>query len=207
MCKILTEREQKSLDKGKLLLEQLTGRKVMLESRKDCTCCKDKKVIKESSDYSKQKEYIGYEVLCRDSEGSLKELIEYIKETGNTGHSFEIIVDPESEGEKKFFWDGDGADMISEIKPIEENKQNLQESNEQRGYFDWEYNVKTKELKKVGSGVCSELAIGEGYWNKATFLQAYNSGILKYRESPYRSKEEILEDVIGFDIKKYIGEK
>ena len=31
---------------------------------------------------------------CKDIEGELKSLIEYIKENGNTGHSFSIIVDP-----------------------------------------------------------------------------------------------------------------
>ena len=47
---------------------------------------------------------------------ALQKLIEYIKKNGNTGHSFSIIVDPESEDEEKFFWDGDGADSIGDIE-------------------------------------------------------------------------------------------
>ena len=41
-----------------------------------------------------------YEVTCRDIEGQLKELIEYIAENGNGGHSFSIVVDPGDENEK-----------------------------------------------------------------------------------------------------------
>jgi hypothetical protein len=55
-------------------------------------------------------------IKCRDYDNSLLNLLEYIKTNGNTGHSFTIIVDPKSEGEKKFGWDGDGSDAIFEIK-------------------------------------------------------------------------------------------
>lgn len=63
-----------------------------------------------------------YEIKCKDIEGQLKSLIEYIKENGNTGHGFSIIVDPKDENEKEFYWDGDGGDMIKEIKVIQERK-------------------------------------------------------------------------------------
>jgi hypothetical protein len=55
-------------------------------------------------------------VACSNSGAEqLNKLIEYIKTNGNTGHSFSIIVDPESETEEKFFWDGDGSDSIGDI--------------------------------------------------------------------------------------------
>lgn len=57
-----------------------------------------------------------YTIKCKDRDNNLKDLIEYIKENGNGGHSFEIIVDPKSESEKTFGWDGDGSDYIQDIK-------------------------------------------------------------------------------------------
>jgi hypothetical protein len=63
-----------------------------------------------------------YEVTCRDPEGSLKKIIECIGECGNTGHGFDVIVDPEvSEGlaQRKFYWDGDGSDYLHSVKTIQ----------------------------------------------------------------------------------------
>lgn len=55
-------------------------------------------------------------VECRDVEDNLKNLLEYLKQIGNGGHSFEIVVDPDSKDHrKKFFWDGDGSDRIFDI--------------------------------------------------------------------------------------------
>ena len=63
-----------------------------------------------------------YQVVCRDPDGTLKEIIECIAACGNTGHTFSVIVDPDAEkpGERKFEWDGDGADYIKEVKVISE---------------------------------------------------------------------------------------
>lgn len=51
---------------------------------------------------------------------NLEKLLTCIKQTGNKGHSFTIVVDPdlsqENGGNQKFGWDGDGADRIIEIK-------------------------------------------------------------------------------------------
>lgn len=55
---------------------------------------------------------------CNDPENSLLRLLECIKKTGNVGHSFSIVVDPEDQGEK-FFWDGDGADRIDQVEVVE----------------------------------------------------------------------------------------
>lgn len=55
-------------------------------------------------------------ITCRDGDNTLEKLLNYIKSSGNTGHSFSIIVDPKSEGEQKFYWDGDGSDSIKSIK-------------------------------------------------------------------------------------------
>lgn len=57
------------------------------------------------------------EVECNDTEGELARLLTYIKATGNIGHSFEIVVDPDdSQYKMNFGWDGDGADRIRNIK-------------------------------------------------------------------------------------------
>lgn len=61
---------------------------------------------------------VTYKIECRDPDGKLKSLIEYIGKIGNVGHSFSIIVDPDSDNEERFDWDGDGADSIRSIKEI-----------------------------------------------------------------------------------------
>lgn len=56
---------------------------------------------------------------CDDVDDSLEKLLNCIKETGNVGHSFTIVVDPDSSkkngGNQKFGWDGDGRDFIGNI--------------------------------------------------------------------------------------------
>lgn len=57
-------------------------------------------------------------VVTASKEGaeSLKKLLECIKEKGNVGHSFSIIVDPETkENNKTYDWDGDGGASIKSI--------------------------------------------------------------------------------------------
>lgn len=54
-------------------------------------------------------------VTCRDKENTLENLLQRIKNLGNIGHSFDIIVDPDGE-RKKFEWDGDGSDYIKDVK-------------------------------------------------------------------------------------------
>lgn len=56
------------------------------------------------------------EIECRDTEGELSKLLAWISRSGNVGHSFEIIVDPENKDfNMRFFWDGDGSDHIGDI--------------------------------------------------------------------------------------------
>jgi hypothetical protein len=50
-------------------------------------------------------------ITCRDIDNTLEKLINFIKENGNGGHTFNIVADG-----KKFEWDGDGSDAIFEIK-------------------------------------------------------------------------------------------
>lgn len=54
-----------------------------------------------------------------DPDNALFKLLSYIREIGNTGHSFSIIVDPDNRDCRKTFgWDGDGSDRINEITII-----------------------------------------------------------------------------------------
>jgi hypothetical protein len=55
-------------------------------------------------------------ILYSDTDGEFEDLINYIKSNGNVGHSFSIIVDPKSENEKEFGWDGDGLNFIKQVK-------------------------------------------------------------------------------------------
>lgn len=47
---------------------------------------------------------------------SFLEMIDYIRKVGGAGHTFMIVVDPDARGGKSFEFDGDGSDMISNIK-------------------------------------------------------------------------------------------
>lgn len=56
-------------------------------------------------------------IVTSDQDDELQGLIEYIKSVGNNGHSFSIIVDPDTKDYTKTFdWDGDGGDSIQSIK-------------------------------------------------------------------------------------------
>lgn len=56
-------------------------------------------------------------IIASDSENVLEKLLNHIKNIGNVGHSFEIVIDPDnSETKLKVGWDGDGSDYIKKIK-------------------------------------------------------------------------------------------
>lgn len=69
----------------------------------------------------KRKGDVRYLIDCNDQDHNLFELIKYIAKNGNCGHSFSIIVDPGSESERKFGWDGDGSDRISSVTKCEKD--------------------------------------------------------------------------------------
>ena len=70
------------------------------------------KVVEDKDDYHTTKYYT---ICCRDGDGRLLDLINYIAKNGNGGHSFDIVVDQGDEREKTFFWDGDGSDNIKSV--------------------------------------------------------------------------------------------
>lgn len=78
-----------------------------------------KKLVKESLVASLNEEVETYTIevkVRKTTESDLKEMLEYIGKNGNTGHSFRIVVDPDTkENTKEFYWDGDGADYIESV--------------------------------------------------------------------------------------------
>lgn len=62
-----------------------------------------------------------YIIDCRDYDRNILNLIRMIKKNGNGGHSFNIVVDPDSNGKSDMtiFWDGDGSDRINSIVEVE----------------------------------------------------------------------------------------
>lgn len=58
-----------------------------------------------------------------DPEGKIEDLIAYIKDNSDSGHSFKVRVDDEGDDRYKEFWvDGDGSDRILDIKVSQEEK-------------------------------------------------------------------------------------
>jgi hypothetical protein len=75
-----------------------------------------KKAI-ENAKKNEKRTFSKFEIIASDQDGGLEGLLNCIKDTGNIGHSFNIVVDPDNkEYRKEFGWDGDGADYIKEIK-------------------------------------------------------------------------------------------
>lgn len=56
-----------------------------------------------------------YILTVSDYEGQILELLQTISTITQKGHSFNIVLDPNSENETKFFIDGDGMDKIYDI--------------------------------------------------------------------------------------------
>ena len=63
---------------------------------------------------------------CHDGDGTLKKIIDHIKEVGASGRDFKVVVDPDNkETTKEFAWDGKGASgKIESVKAekVEEKK-------------------------------------------------------------------------------------
>lgn len=58
-----------------------------------------------------------YSLECIDFDTELYKLLDYIQKTAMTGHSFNVVVDPESsETKKSFYLDGDGSFCIKSLK-------------------------------------------------------------------------------------------
>ncbi len=56
-------------------------------------------------------------IKLNDPEDQLMKLLEFIKVTGNVGHSFSIIADPEDKANSsKFYIDGDGSFRIGSLE-------------------------------------------------------------------------------------------
>lgn len=55
-------------------------------------------------------------ITCKDNNNTLEKILNSIKSVGNMGHTFSIVIDPDSNEGEKFEWDGDGSDSIQEIK-------------------------------------------------------------------------------------------
>lgn len=62
--------------------------------------------------YQKFKQYT---LVCSDHDGTILKLLSEIRKRTIWGHSFDVIVDPESRDALTIFIDGDGCDKIHSI--------------------------------------------------------------------------------------------
>ena len=91
-------------------------------------------------------------VNVRDSEGQLKELIDYIKDVANAGHTFDVVVDPGNEDwEKSFEIDGDGAFSIKEVKfeKDDDKVEKKEESIKSIDNFKKEHNLSDEDIDEL----------------------------------------------------------
>lgn len=68
--------------------------------------------FKKIKDKERSRKVIKVEV--DENNTSLEKLLEAVRDKGNTGHSFKIVVDPDQEP-VEIGWDGDGQDRIFNI--------------------------------------------------------------------------------------------
>jgi len=61
-------------------------------------------------------EFSKVEILVKGDEGQMARMLEFIRSNSVTGHSFEIVVDPDSDDTRKFYADGDGSFIIKHVK-------------------------------------------------------------------------------------------
>lgn len=66
----------------------------------------------------------------RDQDSQLLKLLEDIKSASGVGHSFNVIVDPDKDGGRSYFMDGDGSFKISDIKITEDAEEEIEEEKE-----------------------------------------------------------------------------
>ena len=57
-----------------------------------------------------------YILTVTDIDDKILNMLEHIKSTANGGHSFDVVVDPNTDNEAKFYIDGDGMDRIIDIR-------------------------------------------------------------------------------------------
>jgi hypothetical protein len=69
--------------------------------------------------YQKFKQYT---LVCSDPDGTILKLLSEIRKQTIWGHSFDVIVDPESRDTLTMFVDGDGCDKIHSIEVQEVEK-------------------------------------------------------------------------------------
>ena len=67
----------------------------------------------------------------KDYEGQLKELVDYIKDVANAGHTFVVVDSGNEDWEKSFEIDGDGAFSIKEVKfEKDDDKEDIEKKEE-----------------------------------------------------------------------------
>lgn len=93
-------------------------------------------------------------------------MLEYIATNGNTGHSFEIVVDPDLKENRKIFgWDGDGSDMIKSIEtikePVYESVRSIHESTDMQLIDEQKLIKYSQAIEDICNG-----EYGQVYWNK-----------------------------------------
>jgi len=124
------------------------------------------------------REYKQITIWVRDGEDSLEHLLRYLKQVGNMGHSFSIVVDPDNSDYKKIFgWDGDGADHIGRISV--KRTDSLQKAEARGGKY-------YRRVPKPGGG-----------WNYIYKPEDYHQRKDAHTHGPDAAKEYIAKRVTG----------
>jgi hypothetical protein len=113
------------------LFAEPTPEQLEREAEKD-TLSEEERALREDLDHfeeESQKEYsrdLQAVTFMTSNPTQLTAIVNAIGECGNGGHSFEIVIDPDSTqeegGNRKFGWDGDGSDYV-EVQEQEETKE------------------------------------------------------------------------------------
>lgn len=125
----------------------------------------------------------------RDSEGELKNLIEYIKDVAQTGHTFDVVVDPGNDDwEKSFEIDGDGAFRIDDVEfETDDDDEDVDEIEIKE-----EALVKSNDVIEALEDMCDAMEHLSNIWDKDNNRDCLDNG-----DYPFdKSFNELVTDVM-----------
>lgn len=127
----------------------------------------------------------------RDSEGQLAKLLDDIKVTAATGHTFDVIVDPNAETPRAYEIDGDGAFRINDIKSEKIATEAYNANNLMK--------LSDVEQKVTHSDEIALKDIGEKFANTLNELLAHTDELSKLYPQYY------LDDESGYDVNAFVA--
>jgi len=137
-----------------------------------------------------------------DDENQLKRLLAHLQETSSIGHSFDVVVDPgDSDHEKKFFIDGDGAFRIRGIKSTGKKPRHAQDQVQATTAANSGFPPivgSAKKLKHAQDGLCGACG-GAGNVHGDMCSACGGSGVAAMTHAPMKPGMGAMDELLALD--------